>query len=132
MDWLKRLSKETTEDSNLREGEWILVFDNVNFQRKSTHERKQQNTESWDFTSRLTVKASRLPPPELIAKTYEPQGSREKLQPVFLLPSNEDGKIFIKRAQFTAMQILTKFFDSFRHIKLFITEKKIRLPGQQD
>ena len=76
----ERLAKETAEDSNLKEGEWILVFNNVNFQKKVRHERKQRHTESWDFTSRLAVKASRLPPPELMEETDEPQGSRGKLQ----------------------------------------------------
>ena len=122
---MKRLAKETAEDSNLKEGEWILVFDNVNFQKKVRHERKQRHTESWDFTSRLAVKASRLPPPELIAETDEPQGSRGKLQPESLLPSNEDEEVFMDRAQFTVMQILTNFLDSFRHLKLFITDKRL-------
>lgn len=65
MEWVKRLARETAKDSNLKKGEWILVFDNVNFQRKVRHETKQRHTESWDFTSRLAVKVGWLPPPEL-------------------------------------------------------------------
>ena len=34
MEWVKRLVKEVASDVSLKEGQWMLVYDNVNFQKK--------------------------------------------------------------------------------------------------
>ena len=45
MEWVKRLARETARDSTLKEGHWIVVFDNVNFQKRVRHERQHRHTE---------------------------------------------------------------------------------------
>ena len=59
MEWVKRLARETAMDSTLREGHWIVVFDNVSFQKRVRHERQHRHTESiMEFYQQTDSKSS--------------------------------------------------------------------------
>ena len=52
-EWIKRIPSYHGDCSRYSEGEWILVFDKVNFFKKTRHERTDRSSQSWDYTSRL-------------------------------------------------------------------------------
>ena len=124
MEWVKRLTKETKQNFKLKEGHWILVFDNVNCQKKIRHERMHRHTESWNFTSRLAVRINKLPPPDIEKKGDAPQGSRGNLHPELLLPNDEDEQLFRENAQHAVMKVLTAHFNCFHHLKSFVPDKR--------
>ena len=131
MEWVKRLARETARDSTLKEGHWIVVFDNVNFQKRVRHERQHRHTESWNFTSRLAVRVAKIPPPEIEAKVDKPQGSGGKLNPESLLHNDDDEQLFRERAQLAVMQVLTTHFKRFKHLKLFVTDKRMAYQAEE-
>ena len=73
----------------------------------------------------MAVKVTRLPPPELAGKEELPQGSRAKLHPESILPTDQDEKQFIERAQLAVMQTLSTYFASFEHLKGHIRDKRM-------
>ena len=51
------------------------------------------DSESWNFTSRLAIKVSKLPPPEYCAFAGIPQGHRKDMAIDDLLPNDDDDRI---------------------------------------
>ena len=115
LDWLKEIAKKTTTEHQLEKGQWLLVYDNVNFQKKIRHERLGRKGESWNFTSRLAVKIDRLPPADLVAKGNKPQCSRSSLLPESILPSDEDEDAFFRRCIGEIKIVMVKYFEGLLH-----------------
>jgi len=58
LEWVKRFRKENVAKANFSNGEWILVYDNINFHKKVRYERSTRQAKPRDFTSRLEHAAS--------------------------------------------------------------------------
>ena len=115
LDWLKEIAKKTTTKHQFEkgQGQWLLVYDNVNFQKKIRHERLGRKGESWNFTSRLAAKINRLPPADLVAKGNKSQCSRSSLLPESILPSDEDEDAFFRRCLGEIKTVMVKYFKAF-------------------
>ena len=88
----------TIESStDIRQGVWIVAYDNIYIHRKVFHQKKDRHDESWDFRSRLAVKIAHPPPQEFLSTAATPQCRRSALQPHAQLPDSSDDNFFLLR-----------------------------------
>ena len=101
----------------LKEGTWIVAYDNINIHKKVQHERMFRYSEDWDFTSRLALQVVHTPPSALQMTAALPQKARSEVTPEDLMPNDGGEALFCKRAQLKIKKILVAHFTAFHHLK---------------
>ena len=109
-------AKAIEQNRELQHGDWIVAYDNINIEKRVTHERHARHTEAWNFTSRLAVKVARLPPPDYNT-TELPQCTRGDLAVEDILPNDDDDKTFHESAQTRVQKVLIHRFKCCNHLK---------------
>jgi hypothetical protein len=116
-DYVRKFAKEISRAIQLKEGTWIIAYDNINIHEKVQHERTFRYSEAWDFTSRLALQVVHTPPPALRMTAALPQKDRTELSPEDIMPNDDDEALFCNRAQIKVKQILVTHFAAFYHLK---------------
>ena len=114
--YVEDIARAIDNSRQLQEGNWIVAYDNINIRKSVTHERHARHSESWNFTSRLAIKVSKLPPSEYCAFAGIPQGHRKDLAIDDLLPNDDDDKEFLIAAKTRVQQLLVNKFQSCSHL----------------
>ena len=53
---VENAARAIEQNSELQHGDWAVAYDNINIEKRVTHDRHARHTEAWNFTSRLAVK----------------------------------------------------------------------------
>ncbi|XP_035687273.1 uncharacterized protein LOC118423287 [Branchiostoma floridae] len=90
----------------------VWVYDNINLMKRVRHVRKGHHAEMLNWTTRLVLPVRSLPPDDL---GDDPQGLRQDLSEVDILPTEEDVEELKTRFKERVIRLLVSKFKAFRH-----------------
>ena len=145
---LLKLTEKAQFPVVVREGHWVWIYDNLNFQKKIRHERSGDNRiiiqlhnfthisitldihrpDMNNVTSRLAVQIKHIPEGQVDWSDTKPQRSLNDLTIDDLVPNEEDGCVLHGRAVAYVMKILVTFFKCLSSLQNLVAKPRCPYP----